>query len=1231
MFARGTIASIVALLGLAVLTAVPAQADTAPPVADTPVTVSSDPLPTAQINGIAWTQAAAGGRVFAGGQFTSARPAGAPAGTNESPRSNLLAYDLSTGVLDASFAPQVNGRVLGSAVSPDGNRLYIAGAFTAVDGVNRYRLAAFDTRTGQLITSWAPGTNSIVNDIVATEDTVYIAGQFTNVSNTARTGVAALDATTGALKSFNPVLAGGVPRAVVVSPDRTKIAFGGSFTSANGSTKPGRGLAVFDPSGNLRPWSTNDTIRNAGQNSAIYSLAADEDGLYGSGYDFGGSKTEDDFEGTFRSDWDGNLVWMEDCHGDSYSVFPFKGAVYKATHSHYCGNIGEFPQLDPWHVNHSLAFAKQPSDRTITPDIWGYRSFTGKPAGKLLHWYPSWGTGSVSGVDQAGWDVSASGDYLLYGGEFTSVSGVRQQGLVRFAASDKAPNKIGPSVHAPEWTAAIKSIRTGQARITWPANHDPDNAKLTYEVFRRGTTAPLHTTEASSTFWVRPTMAFVDKTATPGSVAEYRVRATDPFGNSINTAWQSVTIAETDQTTPYANAVLDDNPVSYWPLSETSGTPVLDWAGLDDMTTSGSVTRNQAGPMIGQSSLASRFSGSNSFAATSTIKDAPSVFSVEAWFKTSSTSGGKIVGFGDKRTGTSSSYDRHIYLSGNGTVRFGVYPGSTSVVSSNSGYNDNQWHHVVGTLGPDGQALFVDGVRVGTASATSAQAIRGYWRIGGDSVSSWPGAGSNYLNGTVSDVAVYDRALGRTEVDRHWVASGRTSQIPSAPADSYGKAVFERNPQLYWRLNEPSGTTAADAGADRFEGTYQQTGGTIARNESGALTGTTNSSVRFSSSRMAIFGWTNRQSIVSKRQIQSPSTFAIETWFKTTTSGGGKLVGFGSSSANTANASSDNDRHIYMDSSGRVKFGVHNGSQQVLQSTGTYRDGAWHHVVAQQSATGMQLFVDGVQVAQNSVTTADTYNGYWRLGGDTPWEGDPFWVGSLDEVAVYDRPLTADEVRADYELATTGSVNTAPKAAFTTDVDGLKVSFDGSGSRDAEGAIASYAWTFGDGATATSAKPTHTYASPGEYDVTLKVTDASGLVDEVTRSVRVLGPNAAPTAAFSASDQGRKLTVDASDSTDSDGSIESYAWDFGDGSTGTGRTAEHTYARDGEFDVTLTVTDDRGGSDQAVRKVTIAVPNVAPVAGFAVAKDGLSVSVDGSDSSDADGSVESYAWDFGDG
>lgn len=1208
----------------AVATAPAAVADTAP-VAPLPETVSADPLPTTQINGVAYTQVVSGNKVYVGGSFSTARPAGASPGSNETGRANLLAYNADTGVLDQTFNPGTDGRVLASSVSPDGSRLYIAGAFSKVNGQNRYRVAAFNTATGALITNWTPGVNSTVYDIKATNTAVYITGEFTNASNTPRAKIAAFSASNGALLPFAPVLEGGYGgRALEISPDNSKVIVAGSFFTTNGSANPGRGMAALDATtGAVLPWAVNSVIRNAGNNSAIYSLASDGDSVYGSGYDFGGTKDQDDWEGAFRADWsDGTMRWMEDCHGDSYSVYPMDGVLYQAGHAHYCGNIGEFPQLDPWVLRHSLAFDKQPSDRVITPDRYGYRSFTGQVAGRLLHWYPIWATGTVTGIGQAAWDITASDKYLFYGGEFTGVNNVRQQGLVRFAKKATAPNKVGPSVEGGLWPLNGISVRAGQARLSWQANYDADNAELTYELFRRNSAAPLVTQKASSTYWVRNIMTFTDSELTPGQSYDYRIRATDPFGNSTVSDWKTVSVASAGSESDYSTAVLADAPQDYWPLNEPSGKAAYDWAAGNDLTITGATTRGVDGPMGSSGGKATSFSGSASSAGATASQLAPDTFSVEAWFKTTSKAGGKIVGFGDKASGgTSSSYDRHIYLDGSGRVTFGVYPGGVSAVQSGTGFNNGTWHHVVGTLGTGGQSLFIDGKRVGLrADTTSGQSFTGYWRVGGDNVSGWPNAGQAYLNGTISDVAVYDKVLTRGQVNAHWVASGRTSVLPAPPADNYGKAVVGLDPTLYWRLGEGSGTVAVDSGADGSNGTYR---GPVDLAQTGAINGVANTSVTLTQ--------TQGQGFISGDQMYtSPSTYAVETWFKTTTTSGGKLVGFGSSNTNP---SSSYDRHIYMSPNGRLNFGVYTGQTNVVTSDSPYNDGTWHHVVAQQSPAGMQMFVDGSLVGSNPQASAQDYSGYWRAGGDNGWDGDLYWKGSLDEVAVYPRTLTPAQVTQHFELGSFGGPNVAPMAAFTSTPTDLAVDFDATSSKDPDGTIVSYAWEFGDGQTGAGATINHAYATAGSYDVKLTVTDNRGGTAVKSATVVTRAANQLPTAAFSSTVNHLKVAFDAAASTDVDGTIADYVWDFGDGTSGVGVSPSHTYQSAAPRTVKLTVTDDRGGKNSVDKLVTTTPPpaNAPPTAAFTSTKTDLKVNVDATASSDPDGSIATYSWRFGDG
>jgi PKD repeat protein len=87
--------------------------------------------------------------------------------------------------------------------------------------------------------------------------------------------------------------------------------------------------------------------------------------------------------------------------------------------------------------------------------------------------------------------------------------------------------------------------------------------------------------------------------------------------------------------------------------------------------------------------------------------------------------------------------------------------------------------------------------------------------------------------------------------------------------------------------------------------------------------------------------------------------------------------------------------------------------------------------------------------------------------------------------------------------------------------------------------------------------------------------------------------NVPPTAAFTANCGGLSCTADASGSTDSDGSIASYAWTFGDGTTGTGASVTHAYGAAGTYSIGLTVTDNRGGTSSTTRSVTVSVPTTA--------------------------------------
>jgi hypothetical protein len=759
----------------------------------TPPTVTADALPTVQINGVVWSQAMSGNTVYAGGEFTNATPAG---GGAPAPRSNLLAYDIVSGRLVASFAPAVNRQVTAVAASPDGSRIYVGGDFTAIDGQTRSRIAAFDGATGALVGAFAPRVNGSVDAIAATDTTVYAGGTFGGVGNQDRSSLAAFDAADGALLDWAPVVtqAGGVGevRALALKPDGTKVVIGGAFTSLNGSNpanqrQPGYGLGMVDAvTGVSQPFAVGSVVRNGTTAGAITSLHADDDYVYGGGYTFG--RAGGTLEGVFSAGWDGGAVhWINDCHGDTYSVHAQGSVIYTASHAHYCENIGGLRQGDS-NVNdgsyyfRALAFGREDvGDVTWEPDHTRYFDFTGNRHSAQLTWYPSLNAGTYTGQIQGPWSVTGNDRYLAMGGEFTRVNGVGQAGLVRFAVPGIAAEAEGPQLFDTTYPISASSTAPGAVRVHWRANRDPDNDYLTYRVQRRapgGGESVVHTRSARAHFWNRPTFGYVDTSVGPGQRYEYRVQAADPSGNTVSSPWTPVTVASVDTESSYAAAVLADEPEHLWQLGETQGTTAVDTVGFQSAGTRAGVTGGAVGAIEGGGS-ASRFDGSTrGFAQTATIDSPPDVLSLEAWFQTSSTTGGKLIGFQDSVANNPRDVDsdRHLYLDTASRVSFGVRPDATrEVVTSRARYNDGRWHLATGTLGPDGIRLYVDGVPQGhnPNARVGQHLLRGYWRIGGSSLAGWPGApASGFFTGRIDEVAVYRHVLSPTEVLAHFRAAG---------------------------------------------------------------------------------------------------------------------------------------------------------------------------------------------------------------------------------------------------------------------------------------------------------------------------------------------------------------------------------------------------------------------------------------------------------------------------
>jgi hypothetical protein len=502
-----------------------AVADTVPP-SGTPATVSTDALPTWQIDGIVWDTVTAGDTVYATGSFTEARPPGTKIGDAAAlKRANLLAFDIRTGVV-TSFNHTLNaqGRRLG--ISPDGLTLYVGGDFTKVDGKAHQRLAAFAVKTGELKSAFAPTINSSVRAIQATNTAVYFGGNFTTVGGKAHERLAAVRATSGKVYAWK-ASANRTVNALAMAPGGKRLIVGGAFDMLSGTKKVGIG-AISPSAGTQLKW-TSRPIPDFVDYSH-YSMVTD---LFVSGDTVYAANDGESFH-YFDGRWaakaaTGDLVWLDNCYGATYSAYVVGQVYYSVGHAHDCTSVGTFTETDPKTYHRAIAETTYATGKDQgKPSKTSH--YSAQPVPTQLHWYPTLTAGNISGASQAAWAVTGNHGYVALAGEFLTVNGVKQQGLTRFAVASLAPNKVGPEASdglVPVLTTPVP----GTVRVTYKRTWDQDNKLMTYRILRDG--VEVKKGDVNSNFWYLVNLTYNDSGLAAGSTHTYSITVTDPKGNVV--------------------------------------------------------------------------------------------------------------------------------------------------------------------------------------------------------------------------------------------------------------------------------------------------------------------------------------------------------------------------------------------------------------------------------------------------------------------------------------------------------------------------------------------------------------------------------------------------------------------------------------------------------------------------------------------------------------------------
>ena len=577
---------------------------------------------------------------------------------------------------------------------------------------------------------------------------------------------------------------------------------------------------------------------------------------------------------------------------------------------------------------------------------------------------------------------------------------------------------------------------------------------------------------------------------------------------------------------------------------------------------------------------ASTFSGTaTGLVATQTPVVGPQVFSVEAWFKTTTTAGGKIVGFGNTSTGNSSSYDRHVYMD---DQRPGVRSASTRarrrIVTSTEGV---QRRHVAPRRRRRSSAGGRGALRRRRAGRPCARTRprRRRTRATGASVATRRGPAPRYFAGSIDDVAIYPTALTGATVDAHWTKAGHPSTFPAAPADAYGAAVFGQSgdaPEVYWRLNESSGSTAASAGPWPSDGGVRRHRHARASRAPWPAWRTTRSRSR---ARRATSSC--RSATISEPDAPTARSCGSRRRRRT----GGKLIGFGNAQ----------HRDARPPTTGTCTWRTTGGSRSASgRRHGHDHD---HHAGLLQQRPVAPRGRDAVLGRHEAVRRRRACGPPTRRPRRRRTRATGGSVATPPGVRSRGSPARSTRSRSTPSALTAGAgapalpagraarPNVAPTAAFSWSNTNLTADLDGTASADPDGTISSYAWTFGDGATLTGANatPSHPYATAGTYTGDARrhgrrrrgLTGASRTTSRSrTRRTccrtRCSRPTVQP--------DGRTVNVTAAASNDPDGTIASYAWAFGPSGTGTGVTSSYTFPADGTYTITLTVTDNRGGT-----------------------------------------------------
>jgi PKD repeat protein len=1173
------VAIVLATLALSMAAAPPADA-AQPAPGHTGLVPSTPRTNTPRISsGEIWDIEVVGQRVFIAGTFTSLQNT---TGANTAPVSQryLASYNYQTGLIDTGFRPTFGGGgVTAVEASPDGTKLYVTGSFNTINGVTKRKIASINPTTGAPVAGFTANAGAQATAVAATNTTVYVGGNFQTVNGSARVGLVALNGTTGAvLPGFVNDISGGIGvngaltvQQLKLSHDDSRLLVVHTGRRIAGQDRYGVGL-ISTQTNQLLPWRTRLWDDNLQFVGGIQRVYAGDI-----------APNDQYFVVTSGSGGDRPPI------NDTAVAFPIAGndnvqPLWVSRHfdSVYSVAITERAV----YVGGHFSFQESPT----APDPWPGLDNVGYGTGQGLAGY---GLGdAVVRRDHIGALNPADGKALEWNPGSNSFEG------------NKAMEATARGLFVGGDGMYQGGKNTGRVAF-YDFNSDPAPSPIDTTI-----TTPIEgRVVASGVQFVIQGQA----TAGTGQVRRVQVEVQDrntkqylqddmvSWGgsNNIYASLASTNAASTAWSLPVTitgNRELQLMAKTFNTAGGSDATKAvkkIESFGVDDQTPSTGISGPGGGVLT-----------STNFIATGTASDDKGVNALTYWFRDDS--------------------NRYLQEDGSVSSEFNTFRGTPDVVGATSA----TWQYEV-TLPHEGTWRMS-----ATAIDTSGQ-------------SDLRGATRDWLitsTGVAPTVAINTPApmTPPTAAPTLTVAPGGTLTFSGTANDEDNLA----NVEITLRNNTTREQLASDGswGTDVIAGSYRVSPANI-------------SGASYNWSWTTPFNLTPGQYSFTVRATDD--------------------IGLTTSSANqgrlTINAQVPGD--AFPD--GRLNFTGTDSSIEVLHLdlAGTATDDkgvASVKVALEDQDTGRYVQPNGTMAAAFATLNAtlaspDATSTTWTLGVDLPTKGefavtafafdtagqqDTSTSGATARYLVYPGDLdptisdtlfspTEGTAFTEARIFVSGRAedDTAMGRVEVAIVNSLGQYMSSSGSFTSTSESWRTAFLNSPGTPGSNFSYTTPVIPSGAYTVRARAVDAYGQVQAVPREahVTVSAPagNVAPTASFTVACSQNVCGFDGRGSTDENAPTLTYAWNFGNGRTGSGSVPSLTYTAPGTYTVTLTVRDEYGLTGTTTRTVTITEPagNVAPTPVInPPACAALVCNISGVGSADPNtGDTFTYLWNFGDG